>query len=295
MFIISPAALLFPAIRHNQKSLLAVGSIIALTGATLFSYGAVCQVLEVLQAPVSFDPLHARDDDDVQYRDRANESTYTDTRCSSSGSHSEDNGLEQLRSGSDDANKHHRTSSSDHAIDIHLVKPSPPAEPRPGYAVLMDSDLPLGQRLLQVFGQWRRIDYSLSVTLLLGSLLFQISTTCQVGWWPATVAPTPQPALFFSVNIACDIAGCCCFTIASYMMIIEVSHSYLSFNYTSISWWAMACNVIGSLFFLVNAVNWIFYYSTALEVHNQIPLLLGGCFFTLGTYYSWQEQCKAAG
>jgi len=229
---------------------------VSLVGAFLYTYGSACQVLEVLQSPVNYDIGKGLVMKNGTYLKNSDTTSYPDTP------ESERHPQEKV--------------------------------PRNGFQILADENISFSERFAYVFLQYRRIDYVLSILIFIGAILFNICTLFQVGWWKQYTEPGLNDPLYYGVNVSCDIVGCCLFTIAGYLTVVEATESLLpTWQPRNPEWWATHATIIGGLGFLANGVLWLFYYSSADLPYSQIPLLIGSIAYTFSSGYAWWEQCVA--
>jgi hypothetical protein len=103
-------------------------------------------------------------------------------------------------------------------------------------------------RRWRFFG-WRphNLGFMASLVQLAGTVLFDFNTA------DALIAGLDwegEDLLVWTPNMA----GSICFLVASEFAVMEFSHHYWSFRPTSVSWWIVAINLLGSVFFQVSAV-----------------------------------------
>lgn len=111
--------------------------------------------------------------------------------------------------------------------------------------------------------------YSASLIQFIGTLLFNFNTAdamlTGLGW-------KGEELLVWGP----DAIGSICFLLASYLALIEVSHSYWSFQPHQISWWIVIINLAGSVAFMLSAL-----FSFVLPASANPEWVWGANAFTL--------------
>jgi hypothetical protein len=104
-----------------------------------------------------------------------------------------------------------------------------------------------GRRWRFLGWQPHNLGYMASLVQLVGTVLFNLDTAdaliAGLGW-------QDEDLLVWMP----DTTGSICFLVASEFAVMEFSHHYWSFCPTSVSWWIVAINLLGSVFFQVSAV-----------------------------------------
>jgi hypothetical protein len=93
----------------------------------------------------------------------------------------------------------------------------------------------------------RQIDWWASGIQLVGTVYFNISTGTAMG--TDLTVQTAQQHVWRP-----DAVGSVCFLVASGLAWFEVSHGWMSWSPSSLSWWITALNMVGSIAFGVSAV-----------------------------------------
>ena len=152
------------------------------------------------------------------------------------------NGNDDYSKRNNDINKHsqhHSDSmqSAERAFDVQTFSHPPstadPHHSRTGFDIISDSSLPLTRRLWYVFGQWKRIDYTLSFIQWIGTILFNINAVGTSGLFDAGESPGIDDTVFYGLTVFPDITASCTFVIAGYLQIVEAVHRSIHSLYTT--------------------------------------------------------------
>jgi hypothetical protein len=111
--------------------------------------------------------------------------------------------------------------------------------------------------------------YSASLIQFIGTVLFNFDTAdamiAGLGW-------VGEDLLIWTP----DVIGSVCFLIASYLMLIEISHRFWSVQPRQVSWWIAVLNMLGSVAFMLAAVHAVF-----LQSSGEMQWTWGANLFTL--------------
>jgi len=115
----------------------------------------------------------------------------------------------------------------------------------------------------------RNAGYSASLIQLVGTLMFNINTADAM--LPGLSRMKEDVLVWIPGSI-----GSICFLLASYLSVIEVSHSLWSFQPRQVSWWIVAINLLGSAAFMLSAL------------YSFFPLSGGGPEWAWGAnFFTW--------
>lgn len=305
IFVIEATVFLFPDLSGNDEIALDMG-IFALVGAILFVVGGTSQVLEVLQAPVSVDwakcAVSSSRTDELQAKiAKVTKDADDDRHIPVHGGHRDAVDSTATPDMPQDRHALHNVQDEQNLASKQRSKQlesETNPQHRTGFDVMFDSNEKWSTRLYTVFGQWRRIDYTLAVIQFVGTLLFVVNSVGQAGWYEQGEGPGIDNLFFYGVSIGPDIAASCTFVISGYLQVIEATHRITpDIELTNIGWHAGWNNTMGGFGFLANAIVYMFVPfcgSCDQFVMNTIPLLIGSWFFLFGSLVAWYEQCTAA-
>jgi len=99
-----------------------------------------------------------------------------------------------------------------------------------------------------IFFQPTRIDWWSTGIQSLGTLFFNISTFAAMIM---SISASQAEIFIWSP----DLYGSICFLVSSYLIYIEVGHKFLSFQMSSLAWWIVFLNLVGSVAFGVSAAG----------------------------------------
>lgn len=130
--------------------------------------------------------------------------------------------------------------------------------------------------------QFRRLSFVSSLILLIGSLFFNLETTCALLGL-TTVYLTSLPSLL----------GAICFVVYSYLALVEVCHSYWQWKPRSIEWWVQIFNLVGSLGFFIGAIFGFEIPGLSApqdELIVKVTFFQGSICFLIGSYLMLPEM-----
>ncbi len=132
----------------------------------------------------------------------------------------------------------------------------------------------------------RQIDWWASGIQLVGTLYFNVSTGTAMG--RNLTVQTAQQHVWRP-----DAVGSICFLVASGLAWFEVSHGWVSWSPSSLSWWITALNLLGSIAFGVSAVASYIIPATGQVWHVELSNLgtfVGAVCFLVGALLLLPER-----
>lgn len=137
--------------------------------------------------------------------------------------------------------------------------------------------------------QPRRIDFWVTFSQLLGTLMFNINTFdafLELGWLGQDLAIWVP-----------DMLGSILFLISGTLAVLEICHRWLCWQPRSFAWWSTSINFTGCVAFMISALlafvrpNPLF---ENLATYATVFTLIGAICFFVGAYLLWPEMSAEA-
>ncbi len=131
-----------------------------------------------------------------------------------------------------------------------------------------------------------RLSFLAVFVLFIGSLLFNFETSV------ALLGISGKSGISWLLS-APSFLGAALFVVSTYMQVVETCHRYWCLKLCGISWWSAACNLVGSVGFLVGAFFGFDFpgLSTAADpLIVKVSYLQGSVLFLAGSYLMFPEM-----
>jgi hypothetical protein len=268
VFFILVASLQLSSVAEDNASTWAAIGGIALLGAFMFFIGSINALGEVIQAPITV-------------TSPGYETMIWPQRCSRN--HGTDAGF---------AEPNVELAAREHPL-VLFPRVSTDLEmssrEQNGFDLLRDIHISTRQKLWILFGQWRRIDFSLCWIRLVGALLFVVKSFGGVGDWSHSTKSTDY-GLFVGLIVVTAVVASSAFVVTGYLLVVETSHQwFIGLHPTNLGWQVAIWSLLGGLSFLGNGLAICLAPSKSVSI--PILLLIGAACFLLTSMCLWLEQC----